>query len=196
MNWLFSKDFYENYPSQEDAVKKMAVLVESLVNPSDLFDVGAAFGYMVRYFRDLSVNARGLDISDYACSRSKGFVYCHDAHKTIPEPENSWDVVVCTRTLGYISPMAVGSVISDMARVAGRFLILMTPLDRDIEGVPTSVRPREYWTDLIEVAGLQAARTVQNDFNRCVISKKMGWNGAWHVIDTSGYGNRVAGCYS
>ena len=64
-------------------------------------DIGAAFGYTVELLEGLGYRALGLDVSQYACSRSRA-VICGDA-EALPFTEESFDLVTCFDTIEHLA---------------------------------------------------------------------------------------------
>ena len=64
-------------------------------------DIGAAFGYTVELLEGLGYRALGLDVSQYASSRSRA-VMCGDAEAP-PFREESFDLITCFETIEHLT---------------------------------------------------------------------------------------------
>lgn len=64
-------------------------------------DIGAAFGYTVELLERLGYRALGLEVSRYACSKSRALI-CGDAQAP-PLREESFDLITCFETIEHLA---------------------------------------------------------------------------------------------
>jgi 2-polyprenyl-3-methyl-5-hydroxy-6-metoxy-1,4-benzoquinol methylase len=58
---------YEDWPQFKDR----AEWIKKEYNPKAVLDIGAAKGFLVKHLRDLGIKADGVDLSEYAASKSE-----------------------------------------------------------------------------------------------------------------------------
>ena len=59
---------YDNAAQWKPFFENIAKNIVELFDPKTVLDAGCAFGYLVKAFRDLGIEAYGFDISEYASS--------------------------------------------------------------------------------------------------------------------------------
>ncbi len=103
-----------------------ALLIKLVFNPKTVLDVGCGLGYTVHFLRMLGVDARGLEISEYALesalSAVKPFLKQGDI-RSIPYKENSFDLVVTVDVLEHIHQDDLPGAIDECTRVSKKRIL-------------------------------------------------------------------------
>lgn len=128
----FNEQYYDVIAYNDLTEKPISNILAGIIvrkfNPNRVLDIGCACGYLVGSLIDLEVDAKGIDISEYAVSIAKDDVkkhlYVGDINQCLPFSDSSFDVVVCLSTIDYISNQL--DVLLNMVRVLkdGGYLIL------------------------------------------------------------------------
>lgn len=162
-------DFDQRYPFLHIIAK---TLVEKF-SPRSVLDVGCAEGYLVYAFRELGVQAYGIDISDYAISHSVGqvreFLLRVDADSEgLPFEDKSLDMVTAIDIVEHLQNY--GKLICEIGRVLklGGIVCVTTPANRCVDSLlavalgylPTkqkdihiSVHKKAFWIDAFKSHG-------------------------------------------
>jgi SAM-dependent methyltransferase len=104
-------------------------LIKSILNPKKLLDVGCGPGLLVLMLREIDVEARGFDASDFALNTApeqvKPFLSKGDI-LNIPFGEGDFDVLVCREVLEHLTVLQVARAISEMCRVSSNLIYVTT----------------------------------------------------------------------
>jgi len=103
-----------------------AAAIKFFLRPKRLLDVGCATGRMIRYLRLMGVDARGIELSDYALSRAinlvKPFIKKGDILE-IPYENDFFDVVTSFNVLEHVEKDNLAKAIGECNRVAKKFTL-------------------------------------------------------------------------
>lgn len=108
---------YLSYGDDPGWVATVGVLSGAVPPPASILELGAAKGYFVRAARAGGYTCVGLDVSEYAVSRSDGFVQQADAADGLDFGNDSFDVVVSWELLEHIEEARIHRVAAEMDRV-------------------------------------------------------------------------------
>lgn len=100
-----------------------ALTIKFFLNPKSLLDVGCGTGLMVKYLRLLGVEAKGLEISQYALNQADGEIKKHLAYGnilSIPYKNDSFDIVTTIDVLDHIPSDELKKAINECNRVSQR----------------------------------------------------------------------------
>lgn len=145
---------YLNYGDDPGWLETVAVLTRVLPLPCSLLELGAAKGYFVRAARASGFLCTGVDVSDYAVSRSDGRVQLGDATKGLDFSDGCFDAVVSWEVLEHVSEEHIYTVASEMDRVlrpgglqVHRIGVLIPGREAEFYSDETHVLPwtREQW---------------------------------------------------
>lgn len=95
-------------------------------------DIGCAFGYIVKRLRDKSIDAWGVDVSQYALSKApdEAKPYLKQASAdNLPFGDKEFDIAFSASTFEHLPPEIVPKAIAEAVRVAKRGIIAVTPGD-------------------------------------------------------------------
>lgn len=115
-----------------------------------VLDVGCAKGYLVKHLRDNGVDAWGVDVSEYAISKSPVSDYVQVADITnLPFPDNYFDVVTSHDVLEHISEDDTPKAIAECLRVGRKQYHVITTTEYDFGGDKTHInlKPFSYWKE-------------------------------------------------
>jgi len=95
--------FEDNYPS----FKTICYLIKKYFNPKRVLDVGCAKGFLVYTFREMGIEAFGVDISGYAISCApmdvQPYLYKVDLDKdSLPFEDDYFDFITFLGTIEYL----------------------------------------------------------------------------------------------
>ena len=113
--------------------------------PRTVFDAGCAMGMLVESLWDLGVEARGVDISEYAIAEIRPDMrpFCTVGSVTDPLPAPV-DLVTCIEVLEHVSAEDADRAIASMTAATDVVLFSSTPTDF-VEPTHVNVRPPIAW---------------------------------------------------
>lgn len=123
------------------------------LHPITVLDAGCALGLLVETLRDRGVDARGVDVSDYAISQAHAKVRDHVRVGSLTEPlGDAIDLVTCVEVLEHIPASEINEVVKNLTSITDRVLMSSTP-DDYAETTHLNVQPPEYWAALFAEHG-------------------------------------------
>lgn len=94
-------------------------------------DVGCAFGFLVEAQRELEIDARGVDVSqfalDHAALGARGHVQYGSLRHRLPFRSSAFDLVSAFETLEHVPPDDVPRALRELRRVTSHYLIATIP---------------------------------------------------------------------
>jgi SAM-dependent methyltransferase len=131
------------------------------LRPSSVLDAGCAMGFLVEALRERGVDARGIDVSEFAISQVHDSVreYCSVGSLTEPLPAR-YDLIVCIEVLEHIPPADGAAAIANLCAATDRLLLSTTPDDYG-EATHLNVQPPEAWSAALAREGF--IRDVERD---------------------------------
>ena len=124
-------------------------IAESLVrefHPSSVLDAGCAMGFLVEGLRKRGVDARGIDVSEYAISQVHESVAEHCSVASLSEPlPGRYDLITCIEVLEHIPPEQADAAIANLCDASDLLLISTSPTDF-AEPTHLNVQPPEHWS--------------------------------------------------
>jgi SAM-dependent methyltransferase len=96
-------DYERMYPE----FKEMAYDIKTLFSPKRVLDIGCAKGFLVKAFRELGIESYGVDVSEYAISKSpesvKPLLFISDLNSDhLPFEDNSFDTITFLGVLEHL----------------------------------------------------------------------------------------------
>jgi SAM-dependent methyltransferase len=133
------------------------------LHPTSVLDAGCAMGLLVEELVKRGVDAKGIDVSDYAISQVHSSVSDRCQVRSLTEPlEGRYDLITCIEVVEHISPEETDEVLGNLCAATDRLLLSTTPQDF---GEPThlNVQPPEFWSAALARHGF--FRDVDRDFS-------------------------------
>jgi len=94
-------------------------------------DVGCAFGFMVEAERELGLDARGVDVSQFALDRAalgaRGHVQYGNLGYRLPFRRGSFELVSAFETLEHMPPEAVPHALRELRRITSGYIVATIP---------------------------------------------------------------------
>ena len=115
-------------------------------HPSTVLDVGCAMGFLVEALRKRGVDAKGIDVSEYAISQVHESVAEHCGVGSLSEPlPGRYDLVTCIEVLEHIPPEQADAAIANLCAAGDQLLVSTSPRDYS-EPTHLNVQPPEFWS--------------------------------------------------
>jgi 2-polyprenyl-3-methyl-5-hydroxy-6-metoxy-1,4-benzoquinol methylase len=162
-------------------------MVMAYLDPSNVLDVGCAYGLVVDRLQLRGIPAHGFDHSEFAISRAspriRDTVWVGDAADPAAWSVGPVDLVLCTEVLEHLTPDQARAFLENAYQHAERALVLVTtPSHPEVaEGDEShiNIAPMKWWMDLIRSVGWQIHRTALNEDPR---SHRMKWAGRFLLL--------------
>jgi SAM-dependent methyltransferase len=165
--WVYRSYKYEElYPVFQFAAK----VLRTQFNPTRVLDVGCAKGFLVKAFRDIGIEACGVDISEYALSTApedvRKYLYKVDLNKAVlPFADEYFDFVAFLGTIECLDSHA--RILKELHRVMkpGSGLYLRTTYKTDPEDtIRKNIHDRGYWLREFRRHGFKSLPTWRGPF--------------------------------
>ncbi len=133
------------------------------LHPTTVLDAGCALGLLVEELVKRGVDARGIDISEFAIEAVHESVRERCRVASLSEPiEGRYDLIVCIEVLEHLPAEDCDRAIASLCAASDRLLISTTPQDY---GEPThlNVQPPEAWSAALAREGF--FRDLERDFS-------------------------------
>lgn len=122
---------YERYDRDTSNANVAAYLVWRFFPARTSLDVGCATGFVVEALRELGVDAKGTDLSqwavDHAALGARGHLFWGDLLQRLPVKAGRFDVVTVLETLEHLPPAAVPAALAELRRVCRGFVVATIP---------------------------------------------------------------------
>ncbi|MHB8467793.1 MAG: class I SAM-dependent methyltransferase [Acidimicrobiales bacterium] len=122
---------YERYDRDTSNANVAAYLAWLTFPALTSLDVGCATGFVVEALRELGIDASGVDVSPYAIEHAalgaRGHIRVGDLRDRLRLPPASFDLVTAFETLEHLPPPAIPGAVTELARVARRWLLCTIP---------------------------------------------------------------------
>lgn len=161
------------------------ILAKELVerfHPSIVLDIGCADGLLVQAFRELGVNAIGVDISHEALliSEEKSSLVLSDARTGLPFKDEIFDMVTILEVLEHLHLKEIDDVISEVNRVLrpnGIVLITTpTPLEQTIRKIlgnadnsHITIKTKKFWVEKFKLKGFSQMEEFEEIYYNIVV---------------------------
>lgn len=130
----------------EEHFARFAQEVEQNFHPATVFDAGCGVGFLVGALRDLGIDARGADVSEWALAQAPEGIRDRLAWRSVTEPiaGGPYDLVICIEVLEHLSETEGLVAVKQLTAATDRVLFSSTPDDK-AEPSHLNVQPAEYW---------------------------------------------------
>ena len=122
---------YERYDRDTSNADVAAYLLWRHFDVQTTLDVGCATGFVVEALRELSVDARGVDVSRWAVEHpalgARGHIGYGDLLERLPFPDGQFDLVSAFETLEHLPPEAVPRALAELRRVTRGYVVATIP---------------------------------------------------------------------
>ena len=122
---------YERYDRDTSNANVAAYLAWRYLPAATSLDVGCATGFVVEALRELGVDAKGVDISQYAVDHAAlgaaGHIRQADLRHGLGFPDSAFELVTALETLEHLPPDEVPKAIREIARVATKWVLCTIP---------------------------------------------------------------------
>jgi SAM-dependent methyltransferase len=159
-------------------------MVYRYFRPTSLLDVGAAYGFVVEWFRAYHIQAVGVEPSAFA--RSQAHVSLLNGYlPQLPLPATAqFDVVTCTEVLEHIPEALAPAALQELARVTSRLLVMLIMLKELDEGGDHGhicLQSRQWWEDRLDQTGLVKNARLEAALDHDPFARKERWSGRLFV---------------
>jgi len=119
-------------------------LVDSL-EPHTVLDVGCGVGFLVHALRSRGIDARGVDISEYALSQVPTRIAPYCVRESITDRwERNYDLITCIDVLEHLPAETTTVALDNLALHTDRILVSLSPGGTD-EPAHGNLQPVAYW---------------------------------------------------
>ncbi len=136
------------------------------IGPKTVMDLGCAIGMLVEALRERGVDARGIDVSEYAIGQVPADLsaYCTVGSALEPLP-GRYDLITCIEILEHLSAEDGERALDVLCAHTDDILFSSSPTDLD-EPTHVNVQPPEYWATAFARRGFVR----DDDFDAAFIS--------------------------
>lgn len=121
-----------------------ACKIYALAQPKSVLDIGCAYGYVVKYLREMGVEAVGLDLSRYAAGQDLSGWFVLGSAPDLPFKDEAFDLAFTAGTLEHIPELMIPQVFKEMSRVS-RERILSVSFEKTPSEYHLTCRPLDWW---------------------------------------------------
>lgn len=141
-------------PGWEHFFSYIAETIVAELSPRTVLDAGCGVGILVGALRRLGVDAKGLDISEFAISQVPEELreHCRVASVT-DDLGGRFDLIVCIEVLEHIGDAAAQEAVANLCSHTDSVLFSSTP-DDFTDPTHRNVQPTEYWAEVFARWGL------------------------------------------
>lgn len=161
---LYSEQYYRShlaggdlaYERSQHWLRFFGSVADAIVSglaPETVLDAGCAIGLLVEALRARGVDARGVDVSEYAIAQAPDHVQPYVRVGTLTEPvDGRFDLVTCIEVLEHLPVDQLAPALKNLTSVSDQLLISSSPEDFT-EPTHLNVRPPEYWATKLAALG-------------------------------------------
>jgi len=145
---------YERYDRDTSNANVAAYLVWRWFAAGRTLDVGCAAGFVVEALRELGIDAKGVDVSQFAVERAaqgaRGHVSHGDLSRRLPFRSGRFEVVTALETLEHLPPDVVPHAVAELHRVTSGYVIATIPSFGPNENGPGGWFPVKVRDDVLD----------------------------------------------
>src|ERR1700733_13012579 len=131
----------------------IAKKIHDQLAPTTVLDVGCATGMLVEALRSEGIDARGVDISEWAIEQVPESIrpYCRVGSIT-EDLGGHYDLITCVEVLEHLPRSMASAAVANLCRHADTILFSSTPDDFE-EPTHLNVESASYWAQLFAAHG-------------------------------------------
>lgn len=122
---------YERYDRDTSNADVAAYLVWRHFEVHTTLDVGCATGFVVEALRELGIDAKGVDVSEWAVRHpalgAAGHIGYGNLLERLPFPDAAFDLVTAFETLEHLPPESVPRALRELRRVTRSYVVATIP---------------------------------------------------------------------
>lgn len=140
----YTQEGYRDFPVHHIVYENLKRLER---NVESVLELGCARGYLVKRFQDDGVRACGLDVSKHCfLSRACNGILEWDITRTPwPWKNKEFDLCYGVSVLEHVPEEYLEAIVTEMQRVAKRFLFAISPRESDQDRTNVTARPIDWW---------------------------------------------------
>ena len=172
----FDKKYFDNYGQYRNDIKVIKKFRDIIFACKKILWVGCSTGQGVKYLNNRGIDCIGVEINEYAISKSKiKDKLIRASILDMPFAEEQFDCVICIDLLEHLTLEQINNALDQFKQVSSdKIIVGITPKDRPVFYVdPTHVTALDFgqWEELLES---QLGQRIANDFydGRYAFSKK------------------------
>lgn len=187
------KSGYHDYAKVDYILYELAKILDNTFNPKSIVDLGCAYNFLIDYLiKNKGIKGKGYDISNYAVSHSPN-AYLADMTKSIPESDNSFELVFTSQVLEHLPENSLSDVLKEMYRISSKYVVILCgmwekeniPKDGKDESDSTHItfKSRKWWENKVRLLKMKRNVEKEKELDDAEYSKTMNWSGSFIVIE-------------
>ena len=145
--------YHRGNPAWRIFFGRVADMIVAGLAPRTALDVGCGIGFLVEELRARGVDARGIDVSEYAISQVPPALRRYCSVGSITDPiERDHDVVVCIEVLEHLPEAVAAEAVARLTERTDDVIFSSSPDDFS-EPTHVNVQPEAYWVELFAARG-------------------------------------------
>jgi ubiquinone/menaquinone biosynthesis C-methylase UbiE len=142
--------------------RQLARALDFVFQPKKVLDIGCAMGYLVQAFREINIEAYGLDKSEWAIKHAnkklEPFLYCGDSSDLSRWRDNQFDLITSWNSLEHIPLKNLLLTINEMSRVSLDSIAINIAITNDgHDKSHVSIFPVPWWKQQFEIFSFKLA---------------------------------------
>jgi len=127
-------------------------------NPRRVLDIGCAKGYLMKYLRNRSIEADGVDISEYAVANAdpsiRPYIMNCDISKRTLYQDDYFDLICSFNLLEHLTIEELKSAVDEIKRICSKDFLFTIDLWSRQDKSHKTIMSREWWNDFFKQNGL------------------------------------------